>query len=922
MLSVSGTGRQSQDVLSERLIDIAPFAHRLSYAYDVAQLKHGCVFDTLKAGAAIRKKGWIMLERKRAIKLFAFFGTMMALLACLVPVSARAVERQWHVEDACEWSMLDGHLIIRPANGKESAVYYGNYGWDQRVQEATSLSFEGRVEYSMGQDLFYGMDKLEEADLSNLFYDGDNRLPQQRAIHLQECASLEKIITNDTFRGYIGPEIHDYRFTPLISYFPDGYWMPEGASIPLPQSQIPDAKANTYTLVSREPAEDTWYAAESIKWKYSDGKLAIKRLDPAMTNTVNSSVKDYQMMGAESPWLPFKDKIRSVSVEDKITATEGWIERRILADRSLMNLKSVDLHKVGIETLAYADSISCHVNDSIATISLGSSFSVIRDNGSRWLELRRGYWQSGNNGDFFEHDRMPNKAADTYTFAGTDPKPNCWIHNNTAVWGLFDGQLTVKPAEGLDEGSFGDGCSFSPLWGKLAHQITSAKIEKKVHINPQGLFKDCIRLKTVDLRGLDISGEKSMDGMFCGCVSLKTVDLSSLDVGDVESISRMFYGATQLKSFSFEKMGFLNLCNLSSTFSNCENMTTVSLEGLQSCAPTDISGMFEGCVKLKSIEGLESLDVSNVTTMRRLFDSCQELREVNLSGWDTSAATDMNGMFQFCDSLRSLDLSSFDTRNVVDLGWFLPEWSKSFVTFTVGPNFSFKGYSSDINQVLMPQDSQWKSSTDGKTYNWDAMPSCVAATYSRVQKASESSGFWDVDTSNPHFSSISWLSASGISTGFPDGGFHPMANVVRQDMAAFLYRLCGEPDYTPSSADKLRFSDVTEATPHAKEIWWLASTGISTGYPDGTFRPVAAVVRQDMAAFLHRTYVKFGIGNDKPAGAGFPDVGSNTPHAVDIRWLAANGISAGYPDGTFRPMVNVVRQDMAAFLKRIHDLGV
>ena len=160
--------------------------------------------------------------------------------------------------------MLNGHLIIRPANGKESAVYYGNYGWDRRVQEATSLSFEGRVEYSMGQDFFYGMDKLKEADLSSLFCDGGNCLPQQRAIYLQECASLEIIITNDTFRGYIGPEIHDCRFTPLISYFPDGYWMPEGASIPLPQSQIPDAKANTYTLVSREPAEDTWYATESI----------------------------------------------------------------------------------------------------------------------------------------------------------------------------------------------------------------------------------------------------------------------------------------------------------------------------------------------------------------------------------------------------------------------------------------------------------------------------------------------------------------------------------------------------------------------------------------------------------------------------------------------------------------------------------
>lgn len=55
--------------------------------------KHGCVFDTLKAGTAIRKKGWIMLERKRVINFFAFFGTMLALLACLVPVPARAAER-------------------------------------------------------------------------------------------------------------------------------------------------------------------------------------------------------------------------------------------------------------------------------------------------------------------------------------------------------------------------------------------------------------------------------------------------------------------------------------------------------------------------------------------------------------------------------------------------------------------------------------------------------------------------------------------------------------------------------------------------------------------------------------------------------------------------------------------------------------
>ena len=89
-----------------------------------------------------------------------------------------------------------------------------------------------------------------------------------------------------------------------------------------------------------------------------------------------------------------------------------------------------------------------------------------------------------------------------------------------------------------------------------------------------------------------------------------------------------------------------------------------------------------------------------------------------------------------------------------------------------------------------------------------------------------------------------------------------MDPVFRQDMAAFLYRLAGKPAYVPTPADVARFRDVSWSTPHAAEIWWLASAGISQGWDmhDGTFefRGMNSVVRQDMAAFLHRldTYVK------------------------------------------------------------------
>ena len=183
--------------------------------------------------------------------------------------------------------------------------------------------------------------------------------------------------------------------------------------------------------------------------------------------------------------------------------------------------------------------------------------------------------------------------------------------------------------------------------------------------------------------------------------------------------------------------------------------------------------------------------------------------------------------------------------------------------------------------------------------------------------------FNDVNVTTPHQEDIIWLAENGISTGYPGGLFKPMTDVYRQDMAAFLYRLAGEPDYTPTSADKARFKDVNDQTPHAKEIYWLAASGISTGYLDGTFKPLAPVVRQDMAAFLRRLAKVMGDPESeswKPQNTNaFPDVTAQTDHQVDILWLAETEISAGYPDKTFRPLVKVARQDMAAFLHRLND---
>ena len=116
--------------------------------------------------------------------------------------------------------------------------------------------------------------------------------------------------------------------------------------------------------------------------------------------------------------------------------------------------------------------------------------------------------------------------------------------------------------------------------------------------------------------------------------------------------------------------------------------------------------------------------------------------------------------------------------------------------------------------------------------------------------------FSDVDAKTPHADDIKWLVDNGIAEGWSDGTFRGMDSVKRQDMAAFLYRLAGSPEYAPGAAVEKRFADVDGRTPHAKEIWWLVDNGIAEGWSDGTFRGMDSVKRQDMAAFLHRFHTK------------------------------------------------------------------
>ncbi len=115
--------------------------------------------------------------------------------------------------------------------------------------------------------------------------------------------------------------------------------------------------------------------------------------------------------------------------------------------------------------------------------------------------------------------------------------------------------------------------------------------------------------------------------------------------------------------------------------------------------------------------------------------------------------------------------------------------------------------------------------------------------------------FTDVRTDHPFCGEIAWLKTAGISTGYPDGAYHPSAPVARDAMATFLYRIENGPD-APAACTTAPFADVTTGHPFCAQIAWLKDRQLSSGWSDGTFRPDAAIERQAMAAFLYRGVVQ------------------------------------------------------------------
>lgn len=183
--------------------------------------------------------------------------------------------------------------------------------------------------------------------------------------------------------------------------------------------------------------------------------------------------------------------------------------------------------------------------------------------------------------------------------------------------------------------------------------------------------------------------------------------------------------------------------------------------------------------------------------------------------------------------------------------------------------------------------------------------------------------FADVSKTDKFSKEIGWMYTSGMSTGTKQSSgkpkYQPRADVSREAMAAFLFRLAADKSF--SAPKRSPFVDVPTTHKFYREIAWMHDVGLTTGIktPQGLqYDPKAAVSREAMAAFLYRLErPKY----TAPTSAPFRDVKVGDKFYREVSWMYETGLSTGTKQPTgkpkYTPKSSVSREAMAAFLYRL-----
>jgi hypothetical protein len=183
-----------------------------------------------------------------------------------------------------------------------------------------------------------------------------------------------------------------------------------------------------------------------------------------------------------------------------------------------------------------------------------------------------------------------------------------------------------------------------------------------------------------------------------------------------------------------------------------------------------------------------------------------------------------------------------------------------------------------------------------------------------VPETTKTANFTDVQPGNWAYGFVNRVVADSLYSGTGAGKFSPGVVMTRGMIVLVLAKLDGAAlDNSAASP----FTDVPAGNWYTGAVSWAASKNLVSGYGNGKFGPDDQITRQQLATILMNyldTYKKYTVKED-PKIASFKDINTASSYAKEsIEYCRIHGLSAGYADGTFRPLAGITRAEVAAML--------
>ncbi len=215
----------------------------------------------------------------------------------------------------------------------------------------------------------------------------------------------------------------------------------------------------------------------------------------------------------------------------------------------------------------------------------------------------------------------------------------------------------------------------------------------------------------------------------------------------------------------------------------------------------------------------------------------------------------------------------------------------------------------DGQQLSLSESGEAELYLLGGTYQFEFtyVDDADAVNSEKVSLIVTSPKFSDVNPKNWYASHLAYLTREEKMYGFKDGTFKPTQEITRAEAVALLGRVL-ELD---GKKRKTIFGDVGAGNFASGYIQSAYDREIVSGFLDNTFRPSQSVTRAEMAILIANA---FDLTYNPAVPMKFDDVTENMASYDAVRALMQNGITQGYPDGSFQPNTYMTRSTFSVFL--------